>query len=344
MKNSKNIKIIVSYHKPASLLKSDIFMPIHAGRVIAREKSKDGNASECDLNWLFSNMRGDDSGENISALNRELNEMTAIYWAWKNLTGNGGGADEVDYIGHMHYRRIFDFEDVFFSRWRRDCERLHSSDGDFPELILRTMFMPSDESVRNCLRGCDALIPCAQATGFFLERKGNSVEPYFPVQTVRKYLEILQEKNPAADIDRALRSSKRHFWNIFVFRKDVFNAFCEFVFPAVFEFCSRFKDEFIAEKPGLSPMKLRRMPGYLAELSFHIFCSNLIARGNVSVRECGVVQFRELAAASNLGEFPMRFGKIAEAACNYFFRLDAEKRMKHKWRLINSWELLKRKF
>ena len=85
------------------------------------------------------------------------------------------------------------------------------------------------------------------------------------------------------------------------------------------------------------------MPGYLAELSFHIFCSNLIARGNVSVRECGVVQFSELAAASNLGEFPMRLGKIAEEACKYFFRLDAEKRMKYKWRLIDSWELFKRK-
>ena len=344
MKNSKNIKIIVSYHKPACLLKSDIFMPIHAGRAIAREKSKYGNASESDLTWLFSNMRGDDSGENISAFNRELNEMTAIYWAWKNLTGNGGGADKVDYIGHMHYRRIFDFEDIFFSRWRRDCERLHASDGEFPELILRTMFMPSNEVVRNCLRECDALIPCAHTNEHFLERKGNLSEPYIPIPLVRKYLEILQEKNPTADIDRALRSSKRHFWNIFVFRRDVFNAFCEFVFPPVFEFCSRFKDEFIAEKPGLSPMRLRRTPGFLAELSFHIFCSNLIARGNVSVRECGVVQFKELATASNLGEFPMRFGKIAEAACNYFFRLDAEKRMKHKWRLISSWELLKRKF
>lgn len=48
-------------------------------------------------------MIGDDTGDNISALNDSYNEMTALYWAWKNYDKLGNP----DYIGLMHYRRHF---------------------------------------------------------------------------------------------------------------------------------------------------------------------------------------------------------------------------------------------
>ena len=45
----------------------------------------------------------DDVGENISSKNSIMNEMTSIYWIWKNYTRFGNPA----YIGHNHYRRLF---------------------------------------------------------------------------------------------------------------------------------------------------------------------------------------------------------------------------------------------
>ena len=56
---------------------------IHAGRALSE-----------DLGYL-----GDNSGENISHLNVYLNEITALYWLWKNTSHT--------VIGLCHYRRFF---------------------------------------------------------------------------------------------------------------------------------------------------------------------------------------------------------------------------------------------
>ena len=43
----------------------------------------------------------DDTGDNISALNKDFSECTALYWCWKNV-------EDVDYIGFFHYARFMD--------------------------------------------------------------------------------------------------------------------------------------------------------------------------------------------------------------------------------------------
>ena len=95
------IKILVGYHKPSKLYKSDIFVPIHLGRAVASQVSKDGQLNSKDYQWLLENMIGDDTGDNISQLNRQFSELTGIYWAWKNYDKIGNP----EYIGFMHYRR-----------------------------------------------------------------------------------------------------------------------------------------------------------------------------------------------------------------------------------------------
>lgn len=101
------IKILVCYHKKAPLFKNEVLVPIHAGRACALEASKDGILTQEEYEWLCHNMIGDDTGgqNNQSYLNREINEWTAIYWAWKNYDRLGNP----EYIGLMHYRRILDF-------------------------------------------------------------------------------------------------------------------------------------------------------------------------------------------------------------------------------------------
>ncbi|GMO60222.1 MAG: hypothetical protein Ta2D_05730 [Rickettsiales bacterium] len=105
-----NIKILVAYHKPAQLFQHKILLPIHLGRKVAKETAttRAGTFTNNDVavKWFHDNMIGDDTGDNISDLNRHYNEMTGIYWAWKNYDKIGNP----DYIGSYHYRRLFPFE------------------------------------------------------------------------------------------------------------------------------------------------------------------------------------------------------------------------------------------
>ena len=81
------IIILTSFHKDTDLFVSDIVQPIQVGT---------------DVNGVISEKYScDNTGDHISAKNRMYCELTAQYWAWKNL--------DVDYYGFMHYRRYFSF-------------------------------------------------------------------------------------------------------------------------------------------------------------------------------------------------------------------------------------------
>jgi hypothetical protein len=95
---NNKIKIGVCFHKEYEIhpfiQNKEIYIPIHAGRSIY-----DGNSE------LLLNMIGDNTGDNISELNKFLNEMTAMYWFIKHYEEIGNP----EYFGFFHYRRFFNF-------------------------------------------------------------------------------------------------------------------------------------------------------------------------------------------------------------------------------------------
>lgn len=90
---NNKITILVCCHKQDYYAQKYPFLPIQVGRAI----------SSVDLG-----IQGDDTGDNISWKNRNYCELTALYWAWKNLK-------EVDIIGLCHYRRYFLLKNNIFN-------------------------------------------------------------------------------------------------------------------------------------------------------------------------------------------------------------------------------------
>lgn len=99
MLDDSKIKILVCCHKPSELPQDDIFLPIHVGAAI----------SDVNLGVQRDDLLNGQACDNISSKNRSFCELTAIYWAWKNIKKI---YPELQYIGLNHYRRFFSFDET----------------------------------------------------------------------------------------------------------------------------------------------------------------------------------------------------------------------------------------
>lgn len=91
MKNREmKVKVLVVAHKDFD----DSIVPKEGYQVI-KVGNKIDSSDALSRGWLT-----DDTGENIAVQNPYFCELTAHYWAWKNLK-------DVDIIGLVHYRRFF---------------------------------------------------------------------------------------------------------------------------------------------------------------------------------------------------------------------------------------------
>lgn len=178
-----NIKILVCCHKPGEWISDDIYMPIQCGKAI----------SNVDLG-----IQGDNTGDNISHKNPYYCELTAMYWAWKNLKN-------VDYVGLCHYRRFFDFS-------KSQKENLQSIFKTKDVVLIRAGY-------RDC---CNALIlqQCIGREDFYL----------FLSVLDRLYPECM----PTA-IDYLYNSNKLIGLNMFLCRKETFDKYASWLFSVLFE-------------------------------------------------------------------------------------------------------------
>ena len=241
-----NIKILVCYHKKDKLFKNDVLVPIHCGRALACEASKDGKMSEKDYQWMIDNMIGDDTGDNISKLNREVNEMSAIYWAWRNYAKLGNP----DYIGLMHYRRLFDFSNdiktLSYSTLNKLGLNLKS---------LRKVFSKYDFVCREGFEISDSSIHTFE----LYQISVNLSESYHPV-LFKQYEKFKKEQIFYCN-------------SMFIMNKDDFFEFCEEVMPVMFDFLNKPKLE-------VNNNFLNKAKEYLSEENFNILKQKADLNGN----------------------------------------------------------------
>ncbi|MGN0642761.1 MAG: DUF4422 domain-containing protein [Huintestinicola sp.] len=248
-----NIKIFVIGHKEFPVPEFDMLVPVQAGASLA-EHGIDG--------WLR-----DDEGDNISDLNRSYCELTAHYFAWKNI--------DADYYGFFHYRRYFSFDEGSKNR---------------PYKILRTpdsAFLSGNgynDKLSSLIERFDIIAPIP-------EEMFESVYDYYknsPHQRIGDLelaVSILKEKYPEYSkyADEYLSGTKNYFCNMYIMKKELFHCYCGWLFDILNEFDKR------KDTTGYSQQELR-VDGFIAERLFGIYFTKLKA-DNISFLEVPRVDF-----------------------------------------------------
>ena len=254
-------KILVTYHQPAPLLKGDMFVPINGGRANLKTNLANSRISEEDYKWLIDNTIGDDIGENISKDNGRYNEMTVLYWAWKNYEKLG----DPDYIGLMHYRRHFIFKDWVMpkgERWTFDYSF-------FNEDYLRDLNC-EPESVQEYLSKYDCLYAYYPLKLTVYEHYKTSPahrieELDFIVDTIKKDFPDIYPSAQAY-----VNGYNQYFCNMFIMKKLLFNKYCEFAFSLLSKF-DKWRDT--------SLYSVEEMRFFISERITGIFIQYLIDKG-----------------------------------------------------------------
>ena len=185
------IKILVAAHKNYKMPNDkELYLPIFVGKAL-----------HPDVNESF---QGDNTGNNISEKNPNYNELTAIYWAWKNL--------DADAVGLVHYRRYLSLNK------KKD---------------LGSVLTKSD--VEELFQNADVILP--QKRRYYVETNySHYVHAHYsePLQVTRdvistKFALYLDE------YDRVMKRRSAHMFNMFIMKRPQFNQYCEWLFDILGE-------------------------------------------------------------------------------------------------------------
>lgn len=248
----KKISIFVACHKAAHVLDNPLLVPVQVGAKLARDR--------------LQGMLYDDEGENISNKNPIYCELTAQYWAWKNV--------DSDYYGFFHYRRYLAFDTVYpvDSNGHIEIEKnpkpyveLDDLEDDLSAYHLR------EDSMRRVIEKHDMVTMLRERINTTVYRQYCQYHPQAPLDRV---LEILKEKYPAYQwaVEQYMNSKEVYYMNMYIMKKTLFTEYASWLFDILETYE---KDEDFPKDGNTE----KRIMGYLAERLFGVFYTYQRGRG-----------------------------------------------------------------
>lgn len=230
-----DVGVYVVTHKNAKLSAlPEGYRIIHAGHALAKN----------DFGYL-----GDDTGDNISRLNIFLDEVTALYWLWKNTSHT--------HAGFVHYRRFL-------------TKKFQPEFADNRQLFLAEDILSSQE-ICQILNEYDIIASKAFSSNFrqyelFLLSTGQPdlvriCEGIFRANLKRKQPDYL------AAYDSVINSQIFFPYGILITRRNILNDYCEWLFSFLIDAVKEINDRIQIGDKKLEDMghKYSRMPSFLAE-------------------------------------------------------------------------------
>ncbi len=267
--------LMTAHHKKDGFIpiSKKYFNPIHVGKALSNEEL---------------GIIGDNEGENISNKNGSFCELTAYYYAWKNV--------DATYIGLMHYRRFFSEKSFFLKKFHRKLKYLRKRETKFEfyykvhikktkkiEILSKSFY----NYMNNNLNRYDIFVP-----NKICSKNINMEEQYILGHHKEDWIilkKIIKEKYSflvrAMEISR--KAKKFYIYNMFIMKKEIFNEYMEILFGILFtaEKLIDIKNKNLYQK---------RVFGFLAERIFNIYLNYKIENNkNIKVKEFNMVIIKD---------------------------------------------------
>ena len=294
----KNIKILISCHKQSMVPDSKIMLPIEVGADLRKKHIEE--------------ILQDNQGENISSKNKMYCELTAQYWAWKNL--------DADYYGFFHYRRYLNFSDKRYSvdPWQNIVEE--SPTGD-----CLKKYNLDDERIRALVGEYDLVLAEEKNVAKMSDRSASVYEQYkngrsLNIKDVDLVRDIIADKYPdyLDTFENVMKGKKTCLCNMYIMKKELFHEYMTWLFTILFEF---------EKKADMSEYTVEgyRTPGHLAERLLTVFCWYTEKKKNLKVKRLQTIVFLKTDQKMTLAQakktapaFAENNVAIAVAANDYF--------------------------
>lgn len=186
------ITILVATHKMYNMPDNPIYFPVWAGA----EVSKTYNGQFC----------GDNTGDNISDRNPSYNELSVLYWGWKNCKS--------EIKGLVHYRRFFASQ---------KCAK------DYSDIL-------SGDEIDRLLRDYDVIVT-EKRKFHFMSTYNHYVFSQAEMKKVHKHdldtlKDVISRLYPQylPALKTVYRNKSAHMLNMFIMKDKLFNEYCEWLF------------------------------------------------------------------------------------------------------------------
>ena len=181
-------RILIACHRPYPIPQNSCYLPVEVGAALHTEP--------------IPGTVPDNTGDNISHKNKNYCELTALYWAWKNL--------EAEAVGLVHYRRYFA---------KRGIPRRIADETDFQEALQKA----------------PVILPAKRH--YWIETNYSQYIHAHHEQDLAITREVLAECCPdyLPTYEREMAKRSGHRFNMFVMRSDCFRDYCKWLFPILFE-------------------------------------------------------------------------------------------------------------
>ncbi|WP_047999287.1 DUF4422 domain-containing protein [Lactiplantibacillus herbarum] len=216
------VQIYVAAHKPYQMPQNKTYQPIFVGAALH-------GVALC-------HYQSDNSGDNISASNPNFNELTALYWIWKNCQADVKGLDQ--------YRRYLAAD---------------------PRQKLAGILTTAE--IEKLLEHHDVIVP--KKRHYYIESNYSHyihAHHQAPLDTVRT---VISRDQPAylAAFDQLMHRTSAHMFNLMIMPAAKFNAYAEWLFSILFE---------VEQEIDISSYDAQeaRVFGYLSELLLDVWINH----------------------------------------------------------------------